>query len=84
LRYCFDNADTGREVFISNVLTCQPVSAYTVSSNDLQSRGARMVNPETQQTVLGYLGRAWQMVDTGRLTLKHQDYITTRNRIIHL
>jgi uncharacterized protein (UPF0332 family) len=39
-----------------------------------------MVNPETQQTVLGYLGRAWQMVDTGRLTLKHQDYITTVNR----
>ena len=28
-----------------------------------------MADPETQQTVLGYLGRAWQMVDTGRLTL---------------
>jgi len=32
-----------------------------------------MVNPETQQTVLGYLGRAWQRVDTNRLTLKQKD-----------
>ena len=39
-----------------------------------------MSDPETQRTVLGYLARAHQMLDTGRLTLDHQDLITTVNR----
>ena len=39
-----------------------------------------MLDPETQQTVVGYLARSRQMIDTGRLTLEHQDYITAVNR----
>lgn len=39
-----------------------------------------MLDPETQQTIAGYLARSRQMIDTGRLTLEHQDYITTVNR----
>ena len=39
-----------------------------------------MLDPETQQTIAGYLTRSRQMIDTGRLTLEHQDYITTVNR----
>ena len=39
-----------------------------------------MVDPETLHNVRGYLARAWQMIDTGRLTLEHQDYITAVNR----
>jgi len=39
-----------------------------------------MLDPETQRTVLNYLARAHQVLDTGRLTLEHQDYITAVNR----
>ena len=39
-----------------------------------------MNDPEMQRTVTGYLARAHQMLDTGRLTLDHQDFITTVNR----
>jgi hypothetical protein len=54
-------------------LTCLPLLAYTVRSHDSAIRGAHRVNPETQQTVWDYLGRAWQRVDTSRLTLKQKD-----------
>jgi len=39
-----------------------------------------MSDPETQRTVLDYLARAHQMLDTGHLTLDHRDFITTVNR----
>ena len=39
-----------------------------------------MLDPETQQTIVGYLVRSRQMIDTGRLTLEHQDYISAVNR----
>ena len=39
-----------------------------------------MLDPETQRTIVGYLARSRQMIDTGRLTLEHQDYITAVNR----
>ncbi|HKZ82091.1 MAG TPA: HEPN domain-containing protein [Anaerolineae bacterium] len=39
-----------------------------------------MIDPQTQLTVRGYIGRARQMLDTGRLTLEHRDFITAVNR----
>jgi uncharacterized protein (UPF0332 family) len=39
-----------------------------------------MLDPETQQAIRGYLARSRQMIDTGRLTLEHQDYISAVNR----
>lgn len=39
-----------------------------------------MLDPETQRTIADYVARSRQMIDTGRMTSGHQDYITAVNR----